>query len=328
MPLKSLLDLTKESVLKCLSALETSTDNQDTNHKPHFLANCLNKGLIRMCNANPNMSSQYSFQKKVHNITQRLKQTELEKNTSMRSSQQDNDNSVHKSKFDAVCKELENSLGREEQAQAILNKQSIQLEDLSHKLAQHSVDGLQANKLKDLVADVTHRFSKKEKLAKQLQKKVQVLTVMKDNYENSASSILLDKKLFLNYCQNIEGIIENSLKISLYKQVLEPKEIIEIIRQISSVSFALDYEAMGENERNDWKLSPESLACQSIVNLFCITFNMLIVKLYSKENIGSIPANKPKELEEKVDSVKEDFSFDSSEKVSFFYQKLMPILLS
>lgn len=270
-----------------------------------------------MCNANPRISSQYSFQKKIHNITQRLKQTEMEKNTSMRSSQ--DDNSVHKSKFDAVCKELENSLGREEQAQAILNRQSIQLEELSHKLAQHSVDGLQANKLKDLVADVTHRFSKKEKLAKQLQKKVQVLTVMKDNYENSASSILLDKKLFLNYCQNIEGIIENSLKISLYKQVLEPKEIIEIIRQISSVSFALDYGATGENEKNDWKLSPESLACQSIVNLFCITFNMLIVKLYSKENIGSIPANKPQECEEKVDSAKEDLSFDSSEKVSFWF---------
>lgn len=316
MPLKSSLDLTKESVLRCLSALELSNDDQqETKHKPHFLAKSLNKGLTKMCTANPDLSRHYSFHKKLQDFTQRLKQTEVDKNTSVRSSQADC--SVHKSKFDAVCKELENSLGREEQAQAILNKQSIQLEELSYKLAQHSADGLQSSKLKDLVADVTHRFSKKEKLAKQLQKKVQVLTVMKDNYENSASSILLDKKLFLNYCQNIEGIIENSLKISLYKQVLEPKEIIDIIRQISSVSFALDFDALGENQNGDLKLSPESLACQSIVNLFCITFNMLIVKLYSKENIGSIPANKPQECEDKVDSLKEDFSFDSSEKVSF-----------
>ena len=153
---------------------------------------------------------------------------------------------------------------------------------------------------------MTHKSQKKEKLIKQLQKKLSGLQVMKENYENSASSILLDKKLFLNYCQNIEGLIQKSLKVSLHKTIIDSKEVVGIIRNISSLSFSLNYES---NEVVDLKLSPESLACQSIVNLFCIAFNMLIVKMYTRP-VDSFQTEISKSLD-KTDFNKE-FSFDDS----------------
>jgi hypothetical protein len=53
-------------------------------------------------------------------------------------------------KFETVCKELELSLNREQQAEIILNQQSVQLQELSHKLAEFSNQELQSFKLKEV----------------------------------------------------------------------------------------------------------------------------------------------------------------------------------
>lgn len=53
-------------------------------------------------------------------------------------------------KFESLCKELENALNREQQAENILHHQSCQLEELSQKLAQSSTQELQAFKLKEV----------------------------------------------------------------------------------------------------------------------------------------------------------------------------------
>lgn len=165
-----------------------------------------------------------------------------------------------------------------------------------------------------MISEITHKSHKKEKQFKQLQKKLSALQVMKENYENSASSILLDKKLFLNYCQNIENLIQKSLKISLCKKIIDSKEVVDIVRGISSLSFSLNYENNGDVA--DLKLSPESLACQSIVNLFCIAFNMLIVKMYSRPEVDSFKTEDTKSLDN--GDFNKDFSFDSSDKVNCF----------
>ncbi len=184
--------------------------------------------------------------------------------------------------FDSICKELEDSLKREEQAQAILNAQSSQLEELSFKLAPYSTLEMQSVKLKEMVGEVTRKYQKKEKLLRHLQKKVSSMQVMKESYEKSAQSILMDKKLFLNYCRAIEGLVQNSLRPAINGGV-ESKEVLEIVRQISCVNFGVGYTV---EDPSGLKLSPESLACQSIVNLFCITFNMLLVKLYCPVGVG------------------------------------------
>lgn len=160
-----------------------------------------------------------------------------------------------------------------------------------------------------MITEVTRKYQKKEKLVKHLQKKVSNLQVMKESYENSASSILLDKRLFLNYCQNIDGLIQGSLKPLLTHDDVNSKEILDLVRQISSLSFDHNYEE-SSNDISNLKLSPESLACQSIVNLFCITFNMLIVKFYCQ-------GSEEKEASDKVNgsSSTKDASFvDSSER--------------
>ena len=115
-----------------------------------------------------------------------------------------------------------------------------------------------------MVTEVTRKYHKKEKLVKHLEKKLSNLQVMKENYENSASSILLDKRLFLNYCQNIENLIQTSLRPVISGNDCDSKEVLEIIRQISTLSFGFEYES-GDVE--NIKLSPESLACQVSVKM-------------------------------------------------------------
>lgn len=79
--------------------------------------------------------------------------------------------------------ELERSLAREKQAQNLLYQQSSQMEELSSKLAE-----LSSNELKCFKSS---NHDTNRELIKQLNKKITSLEKMKENYENSASSILL-----------------------------------------------------------------------------------------------------------------------------------------
>ena len=61
---------------------------------------------------------------------------------------------VASDKFETVCKELELSLNREKQAEIMMNQQSVQLQDLSSKLAELSNTELNSFKLKE----ASHKF--------------------------------------------------------------------------------------------------------------------------------------------------------------------------
>lgn len=90
-----------------------------------------------------------------------------------------------------MCKELENALLREQQAESLLHQQSSQLEELSSKLAEFSLESLESFKLKESCNQTVGKIQKKDKIIKNMQKKISNLQNLKENYENSACSILL-----------------------------------------------------------------------------------------------------------------------------------------
>ena len=114
-------------------------------------------------------------------------------------------------KFDSLCKELENALNREQKAEILLKQQTIQIEEITNKLALISSQELESFKLnvrllnfvnmliirnlnilnEKLLNETTSKLNKKDKQIKQLTKKLSNLEVMKENYEKSACSILM-----------------------------------------------------------------------------------------------------------------------------------------
>lgn len=101
---------------------------------------------------------------------------------------------------------------------------------------------------------------------------------MKENYENSASSILQDKDLFLNYCQNVEELIQKTLNNP--NSVLDFKYVFATVKQISNLSFS---------SNSNLKLSPESLACKNLVHLFCsILLRMIESEVNKKELVFKV----------------------------------------
>lgn len=50
-------------------------------------------------------------------------------------------------KFDSLCKELENALNREQKAEILLKQQTIQIEEITNKLALISSQELESFKL-------------------------------------------------------------------------------------------------------------------------------------------------------------------------------------
>ena len=57
---------------------------------------------------------------------------------------------VPSEKYETLCKELEISLNREKQAEIMMNQQSVQLQELSDKLAELSNTELQSYKIKEV----------------------------------------------------------------------------------------------------------------------------------------------------------------------------------
>ena len=73
-----------------------------------------------------------------------------------------------------------------------------------------------------------------------------------------------DKDLFLNYCQNVEDLIQQVL--CNQQELLDFTNILNIVKKISNLSFS---------ENSNLKLSPESLACKVIKKK---TFFLLKIK--------------------------------------------------
>ena len=158
------MKITNKTISKCFSILGDSDSMTEANTE-RTLVTRLHNGLAQVCTKDSKVAYRYSFQKKLEHINQNLlasvNNSEYSKPTTTNSKvkvleQEINEirdkqmGTVPIGKFESVCQELEGSLKREEQAQAILNKQSIQLEELAQKLSQASTEELQTIKLKDV----------------------------------------------------------------------------------------------------------------------------------------------------------------------------------
>ena len=184
----------------------------------------------------------------------------------------DNETSItDENKFDIVCQELDNALQREKKAEMLLQKQTQKFEELTNKL---SSELKSADSMERIINELNMILNKRDEFIGQLQMRISDLQSAKDTYESSASSILLDKELFLNYCKKIESLINRSLVRSMKRSPINYNEIISIIKHISDISIANSTKSSNNSNENNFKsnnsnnnnhqikISPESIACQ------------------------------------------------------------------
>ena len=94
-----------------------------------------------------------------------------------------------------------------------------------------------------------------------------------------------DKDLFLHYCQNVDNLVRQSLQVSLSKDLIDYKEVLQLIEKISRMSITGDYE---HSNTLSVKLSPETLACQNLVNIFCANYHIIVLKIITVEEEASV----------------------------------------
>ena len=153
----------RETIKNCFYVLETNKSNYSpTNDTDSELVIALRKGLQKLCSLDSKLGVYYSFRKKISAANSQsidckpaLSQTETNDINVKSFAAELNELRDHRAdivplvKFESVCKELEESLKREEQGQVILNKQSYQIEDLNKRLAKNSDEAV-VTKLKDV----------------------------------------------------------------------------------------------------------------------------------------------------------------------------------
>ncbi len=88
--------------------------------------------------------------------------------------------------------------------------------------------------------------------------------------------------MFLNYCQTVENMVQKTLQAYLTQEKVDYNEVIAIIKKISNLTISSNYE---KYDQITIKLSPESLACQNLVNLFCANYQMIVSRIISLEDV-------------------------------------------
>lgn len=77
-------------------------------------------------------------------------------------------------------------------------------------------------------------------------------------------------------------MVQKTLQALLVKDYVDYTEVISIIKKISNLTISSNY----ENYNNvTIKLSPESLACQNLVSLFCANYQMIISRIVSLQEL-------------------------------------------
>ncbi len=96
--------------------------------------------------------------------------------------------------------------------------------------------------------------------------------------------------MFINYCQTVENMLQKSLQALLVKEQVDYNEVISIIKKISNLTISSNYENYNQVTI---KLSPESLACQNLISLFCANYQMIISRIVSLEDVLNYHNIKP-----------------------------------
>ena len=83
----------------------------------------------------------------------------------------------------------------------------------------------------------------------------------------------------------MDNLVRQSLQVSLSKDLIDYKEVLQLIEKISRMSITGDYE---HSNTLSVKLSPETLACQNLVNIFCANYHIIVLKIITVEEEASV----------------------------------------
>ncbi|XP_048583728.1 coiled-coil domain-containing protein 171 isoform X2 [Nematostella vectensis] len=173
-------------------------------------------------------------------------------------------------RFESVCEELNNALKREQQAQALLNEQTTQMQEIGARLEMHSTQGEEKDAtLGEAVRGLSEakmELRRQEHALRQMTKQMNQLEADKrslmdrvSSADKTMTSTAREKEALLSYLNTVERVLEQS------KEQLRLSHGAVGALDLALPQLMLPDERLGFDELN---LSPELLAIRNVVQAF------------------------------------------------------------
>ncbi|XP_020628838.1 coiled-coil domain-containing protein 171-like isoform X1 [Orbicella faveolata] len=173
-------------------------------------------------------------------------------------------------RFENICEELNNALKREQQAQALLNEQTAQMQEMGERLELHTNQGEEKDvTLAEAVKGLTEakmELRRKEHAVRQVSKQMTYMENEKNalvdrlnDAEKTMTAAAREKEALMGYLKSVDRALEQSKdQVRLSKGALGPYE--QSLPQIILPDERLAMDGLS--------LSPELLSCQHVVTSF------------------------------------------------------------
>ncbi|KAK3744102.1 hypothetical protein QZH41_016791, partial [Actinostola sp. cb2023] len=173
-------------------------------------------------------------------------------------------------RFEGVCDELNNALKREQQAQALLNEQTTQMQEIGARLEMHSTQGEEKDATLEQairgLSEAKMDVRRQEHAVRQMNKQIAYLESEKNsqtervvNAEKTLTAAAREKEALLGYLKSVERTLEQSIdQVRLSQGSMGLYELTLPKLMTPDEKLAMDGLTMG----------PEMLACQNVVLAF------------------------------------------------------------
>ncbi|KAL3866903.1 hypothetical protein ACJMK2_044153, partial [Sinanodonta woodiana] len=185
-------------------------------------------------------------------------------------------------KFESVCRELNNALHREEQAQQLMQEQSKQLEELTLRMDIFTTEGLDkehtlTNAIQGL-AETKMELKKKEQMLRQVNKQAAQLEgekrSLQDNLndaEKALRTVARDKDILASYIKSVEhalGQVKREMNKGSKREMTLSKMLLNADLIPADVG----------------KAGAELIACQNLVGVFVDTMHQSLARVKALED--------------------------------------------
>lgn len=213
---------------------------------------------------------------------------------------------VPMARFENVCEELNNALRREQQAQALLNEQTTQMQEMGERLELHANQGEEKDvTLAEAVKGLTEakmELRRKEHAVRQVSKQMTYMENEKNalidrlnDAEKTMTAAAREKEALTGYLKSVDRALEQSKdQVRLSKGALGPYE--HTLPQLILPDERLAMDGLS--------LSPELLSCQHVVTSFIECQQQALDRISELEMDQQQALSRVTHLEEEIKSHK------------------------
>ncbi|KAJ7371526.1 hypothetical protein OS493_024866 [Desmophyllum pertusum] len=209
-------------------------------------------------------------------------------------------------RFENVCEELNNALKREQQAQALLNEQTAQMQEMGERLELHANQGEEKDvTLAEAVKGLTEakmELRRKEHAVRQVSKQMSYMENEKNalverlnDAEKTMTAAAREKEALMGYLKSVDRALEQSKdQVRLSQGALGPYE--HSLPQLILPDERLAMDGLS--------LSPELLSCQHVVTSFVECQQQALDRISELEMDKQQAMSRVTHLEEEITSHK------------------------